>query len=193
MQPARVPENERDRLEALRSLGLEGAESRQFDEVADRVAAAFGTRIALVSVIDEAHQHWPGAAGLPPSLDACRIDARETSICGHVVASGEMVVVEDVAKDPRFANNPFLIETGIRFYAGAPLKTKSGFSIGSLCVIDTKPRMFSEKERALLRKIADDLMSKVEMGCDRARRQPGHPPVTAVAAKSTAGVEALVI
>jgi predicted PurR-regulated permease PerM len=193
MQPARVPENERDRLQALRSLGLEGTESRQFDEVADRVAAAFGTPIALVSVIDEAHQHWPGATGLPPSLDACRIEARETSICGHVVALGEMLVVEDVAKDPRFANNPFLIEAGIRFYAGAPLKTKSGFTIGSLCVIDTKPRVFSEKERALLGKIADDLMSKVEIGCERARMRPSPPPAAAVAAKSTASAEVLVI
>jgi predicted PurR-regulated permease PerM/GAF domain-containing protein len=174
MQPPAIPENERDRLEALRKLSLVGFESRHFDEIAAKVAAAFGTPIALVSVVDETHQHWPGATGLPPGLDACRMEARETSICGHVVALGEMLVVENVLKDPRFANNPFLIEKGIRFYAGAPLNTKSGFTIGSLCVIDVKPRAFSEQDRALLRKLARDLMAKVEMECEQAVFQPRY-------------------
>ncbi|WP_119300751.1 AI-2E family transporter [Dongia deserti] len=166
MQAAPIPENEQDRLRVLQTLGLVKAESRHFDEVAAKVAAAFGTPIALVSVVDEAHQNWPGATGLPPALDACRREARETSICGHVVAMGEMVVVEDVSRDKRFANNPFLIENEIRFYAGAPLRTRSGFTLGSLCVIDTKPRSFGSKEQALLRRIADDLMHKVEQECE---------------------------
>jgi predicted PurR-regulated permease PerM len=190
MQAAAIPENETERLDALKRLGLVTAESRHYDEVASKVAAAFGTPIALVSVIDEAHQNWRGAAGLPPSLDASRMEARETSICGHVVALGDMVVVEDVAKDPRFANNPFLIEKEIRFYAGAPLKTRSGFTLGSLCVIDTKPRAFGDKQRTLLRKIADDLMSRIEAECDRSRTQPSYSSVTTVVATSAAGVEA---
>src|SRR5688572_5553029 len=191
MRAAPIPENEAARLEALKRLGLVSAGSRQFDEVAAQVAAAFGTPIALVSVVDEAHQNWPGAAGLPPDLDACRMDARETSICGHVVALGEMVVVEDIAQDARFANNPFLIEKGIRFYAGAPLKTRSGFTIGSLCVIDVKPRAFSEKECALLRKMADDLMSRVEFECESQATPSADAPVAAVAPISlAAGVEA---
>lgn len=171
MQPAPIPENEQDRIAALRSLGLVAGESKHFDEVAAKVAAAFRTPIALVTLVDDEHQHWPGAVGLPPKLDACRMDARETSICGHVVASNDMLVIEDVAKDPRFANNPFLIENGIRFYAGAPLRTSSGFAIGSLCVIDTKPRSFSEQDRKILRKIADDLMIRVEVECQRNRMQ----------------------
>lgn len=191
MQPAPIPENEAERLEALKRLGLVTAESRHFDDVAAKVAAAFGTPIALVSVVDEAHQNWPGAAGLPPSLDAGRKEARETSICGHVVALGDMVVVEDVAKDPRFANNPFLIEKGIRFYAGAPLKTSAGFTIGSLCVIDAKPRAFSDRDRALLRMIADDLMSKIELECEHARKQPSHASAAeTVTAPAASGAQA---
>jgi predicted PurR-regulated permease PerM/GAF domain-containing protein len=190
MQSAPIPENEAERLEALKRLGLATAESRHFDEVAAKVAAAFGTPIALVSVVDEAHQNWPGAAGLPPNLDASRMEARETSICGHVVALADTVVVEDVTKDPRFANNPFLIENGIRFYAGAPLKTNTGFTIGSLCVIDTKPRAFSERERAFLRMIADDLMTKIELECEQVRTQPSYASVAAVVTSSAAsGVE----
>jgi predicted PurR-regulated permease PerM len=186
MRAAPIPENEAERLAALKRLGLLSAEGRHFDEVAAKVAAAFGTPIALVSVVDEAHQNWPGAVGLPPDLEACRMEARETSICGHVVALGEMVVTEDVAKDPRFANNPFLIEKGIRFYAGAPLKTRSGFTIGSLCVIDAKPRAFSEQDRALLRKIADDLMSRIEFECESAKAQPSYASVAADVATSAA-------
>ena len=95
------------------------------------------------------------------------MDARETSICGHVVAANDILVIDDVGKDPRFANNPFLIENGIRFYAGAPLRVSSGHAIGSLCVIDTKPRTFSDQDRNILRKIADDLMVSVEIECQR--------------------------
>ena len=78
-----------------------------------------------------------------------------------------MLVVEDIAKDERFANNPFLLEKGIRFYAGAPLRTSSNCVLGSLCVIDTKPRSFGEKDRKLLQIIADELMSKVEAQAER--------------------------
>ena len=167
MQPARIPENEQERIAALRRLGLTTSQSKHFDDIASRVAAAFETPIALVTVIDDEHQHWPGAVGLPPKLDACRMDARETSICGHVVAANDILVIDDVGKDPRFANNPFLIENGIRFYAGAPLRMSSGHAIGSLCVIDTKPRTFSDQDRNILRKIADDLMVRVEIECQR--------------------------
>jgi GAF domain-containing protein len=161
LEPA-IPENEQERLNALRELGLTSARGEHFDALAKKVAEAFDMPIALVSLIDETNQLWPGAAGLPPDLDASRQAARSTSICGHVVADGEMVVVEDVTKDERFTSNPFLLEKGIRFYAGAPLRTSSGFVLGSLCVIDVKPRSFGPKDRKLLQLIADELMSKVE-------------------------------
>ena len=84
-----------------------------------------------------------------------------------------MLVIEDVAKDPRFANNPFLIENGIRFYAGAPLRSSSGFAIGSLCVIDTKPRSFSALRTArFCRRLRIDLMFKVEIEYQRTTPEP---------------------
>ena len=172
MQPAPMPSNEHERVDALRRLGLVKGDSKHFDELASKVAAALGAPIALVTVVDENYQHWPGAAGLPPKLAACRMSARDTSICGHVVAANDLLVVEDVAKDPRFANNPFLIENGIRAYAGAPLRTSSGQVIGSLCVIDTVPRTFSDQDCGILRKIADDLMVKVETDCERVQGAP---------------------
>ena len=163
MVPAPIPGNEKSRLTALRMLGLTSGQSKEFDEVAAKVAAAFETPIALVTLIDDENQHWPGAVGLPAKLNACRLSDRSSSICGHVVASNESLVINDVAKDPRFANNGFLIENGIKFYAGVPLRTRNGFAIGSLCVLNSKPRQFSSGDEQILRRIADDLMVKVEI------------------------------
>jgi predicted PurR-regulated permease PerM len=162
-----LPENELDRLNALKELRLSAAGETQFDTLAGKVAEAFDVPIALVSLVDAENQFWPGAAGLPGDVDAARKGPRDLSICTHVVAGGQMIVVEDVARDPRFASNPFLLEKGIRFYAGAPLRTASGFVLGSLCVIDSKPRQFPKKEQKLLQVIADELMAQIEADCRR--------------------------
>ncbi len=169
MKAAPQTETEEDRIIAIRQLGLLSGQSKLFDEVAAKVAAAFGTAIALVTVIDEEHQHWAGAVGLPEKLDACRMSDRETSICGHVIAANDILIIEDVAKDPRFANNPFLLENGIRFYAGAPLRTSAGTALGSLCVIDLKPRSFSPEDGAVLQEMARQLMIKIELECQQRR------------------------
>jgi GAF domain-containing protein len=168
--PALLDE-EHERLSALQRLGLNSAHHPRFEAVAQRVAQSFDAPIGLVSLIDEEHQHMPGATGLPADLNATRRMPREESICGHVVAADEVVVAEDVSKDPRFADNPLVLEKGIRFYAGAPLRTSSGLTIGSLCVIDTEPREFGEEDRRRLQGMADELMSDLEheAGTDSAR------------------------
>jgi GAF domain-containing protein len=79
-----------------------------------------------------------------------------------VVATDEVIVSEDVTEDPRFTNNPLVLEKGIRFYAGAPLRTSTGLALGSLCVIDMEPRKFSDEERIRLQNMADDLMAELE-------------------------------
>ena len=167
MDTPALPENELDRLNALKELRLSAGGETQFDTLAAKVAEAFDVPIALVSLVDAENQFWPGAAGLPKDVDAARKGPRDLSICTHVVAGGQMIVVEDVARDPRFASNPFLLEKGIRFYAGAPLRTASGFVLGSLCVIDSKPRPFPKKEQKLLQVIADELMAQIEAECRR--------------------------
>ncbi|MGF9757353.1 AI-2E family transporter [Microvirga sp. 0TCS3.31] len=162
-----VIDNEQERLAAMQHLGLAGARRRSFDEVAKRVAEVFGAPIALVSMITDEQQLMPVAQGLPADLNASRQVPREESVCGHVVASDEVVVSEDVTKDPRFANNPLVLEKGIRFYAGAPLRTSAGVALGSLCVIDMEPREFSDDDRVRLQQMADDLMVELERGSDK--------------------------
>ncbi|MBP6781928.1 MAG: GAF domain-containing protein, partial [Ottowia sp.] len=86
---------------------------------------------------------------------------RALSLCGHVVADGEPLVVPDVARDPRFAANPVLKARGIRFYAGAPLRTREGQVLGTLCLLDTQPRTLSPRDVMLLQNMADDVMRAV--------------------------------
>jgi GAF domain-containing protein len=163
MVPPPMPDNEGERLKALASSGLLAARmDGHLDRVAAKLAEAFETPIALVSLVDESCQLWKGAYGLPADLAQSRQGARATSICGHVVAGGSPLVVEDTARDPRFAGNPFLRERGIRFYAGAPLRTASGHVIGSLCVLDIRPRTLTPRDVKLLKLIADELMAGVE-------------------------------
>ncbi|HYC00974.1 MAG TPA: AI-2E family transporter [Candidatus Limnocylindrales bacterium] len=162
MTPAPIPPFETERLEALKRLNLDGKPIAALEAITRELAEAFDVPIALVSLVDEDHQRWPGACGLPPDLDAVREAPRETSICGHVVAADQPLVIEDALKDKRFANNPFLRERGIRFYAGVPLRTRSGLAIGSLCVIDTTPRTFSKSEQRLLCTLADKIMAELE-------------------------------
>jgi predicted PurR-regulated permease PerM len=162
MMAPSIPANEAARLDALHRSGLlESRSGGHLDRIARRIAEAFETPIALVTLVDESCQLWKGAVGLPDDLNACRQAPRETSICGHVVADNKTLVIEDTARDPRFANNPFLQEHNIRFYAGAPLRAAQGCVIGSLCVIDTRPRKLTSRDVKFLEMVADELMSDV--------------------------------
>ncbi len=164
---APVPPDEYARLRALRDLEiLDTPPEEAFDRVAREAAATFGVPIALVSLVDEGRQFWKAQTGLPADLAAAREAPRETSVCGHVVAAGGTVVVEDVAADPRFAGNTLLRERGIRFYAGAPLRARGGLTLGTLCVIDTEPRTFGAPERERLQALADEVAAEI------ARRGP---------------------
>ncbi len=80
-------------------------------------------------------------------------------MCGHVVAGGAVMVVPDVQRDPRFGGNPVLIESEIRFYAGAPLRDADGHILGTLCLHDTEPRTMSLRDARLLESLAEEIMA----------------------------------
>lgn len=170
--PPVLPDIEQAQLAALHDLGLATATGRRFDEVSGKVARTFDAPIALVSFVNEVHRHQPDAAGLPRETAAPQQAPHEESLDVHVIAANEVVVSEDVTEDPRFADDPLVLEKGIRFYAGAPLRTSGGLAVGALCIIDTRPRAFPEADCRRLQQMADELMSEIER---RSAEDAGKP------------------
>src|SRR5581483_5754335 len=113
---------------------------RVFDRATRKLAKLFQVPMALVTLVDRDRQWFKSQFGLPEDLARERSTPRAVSICGHMIAQNATLVVEDLARDRRFANNPLIKARGFRFYAGAPLRGPGGFAIGSLCLLDMRPR-----------------------------------------------------
>ena len=179
MLPAPTPPNEEERLAELEGLNLLDTPSEaDFDQVTTRLTTLFKVSMALVTLVDKNRQWFKSQAGLPADLAEARSTSRDVSLCGHVIAKDEVLIVRDLARDPRFANNPFVKERGLRFYAGVPLRGPNGFPIGSLCILDTKPREMTRQEQELLKMIAEDVMEQIK------RRPVAEAPKTVVAEKT---------
>jgi diguanylate cyclase (GGDEF)-like protein len=155
MQTPLVPENERLRLDALRRLAvLDTPAEERFDRITRMARNMFDVPIALVSLVDENRQWFKSCCGLPVFETP-----RDISFCGHAILGETLFVVEDASQDTRFADNPLVTgEPHIRFYAGHPLEVGNGLKLGTLCIIDRKPRILGQREKALL----SDLASMVE-------------------------------
>ncbi len=175
MTTAPIPADEEERLAALAALNLLDTEAEPvFDRITAKLARVFEVPIALITFIDRDRQFFKSQTGLPEDLAKARQTARNVSVCGHVIAKNQVMVIEDLARDRRFANNPLLKERGIRFYAGVPLLAPNGQPIGSLCLLDMKPRQLTEREKRLLQEYANEVMEEI------ARRAPQTPAPLAV-------------
>jgi len=158
--PASSPTGDSGRLAALRSLGIFDTEPDPALDVVTRLAAdRFDTPIALISLVDADRQWFKSRCGLETSETP-----RSVSFCSHAIEGDGVMVVADAARDPRFADNPLVTgDPHIRFYAGAPLTTSDGHAIGTLCVIDRKPRDgFSKREAEALEMMAGQAMAIIE-------------------------------
>ncbi|MGF7150576.1 PAS domain S-box-containing protein [Sphingomonas zeicaulis] len=129
--------DEQQRLDALAAYRILDTPAEQgFDEIVAFAAALCEVPTALISFVDRDRQWFKARTG----LDAAET-ARSLSFCDHAMRGDELMVVSDARRDPRFADNALVTEgLGIRFYAGAPLRTPEGVPLGALCVIDTQPR-----------------------------------------------------
>ena len=154
--------DEAKRLSALDSYKvLDTPPERDFDEVAELAAQLCEAPIALVSLLDENRQFFKAEVGL-----GLRETPRETSICAHAILQPDLFVVPDTTRDPRFAENALV--TGpphIRFYAGALLETEDGIPLGTLCVIDRKPRPegLTAQQSFALQVLARQVMARLEL------------------------------
>ena len=145
---APLPANETQRLKVLRSLDLLDTEAEsEFDELTTLAAQICNVPVALVSLVDENRQWFKSKAGL--EVDET---SREVAFCAHsILKPNEIMEIPDARQDKRFANNPLVTEDPkIRFYAGAPLTTSSGYTLGTLCVLDYSPRTLSDSQKKAL-------------------------------------------
>ena len=160
--PAPIPADEEERLAALQALNLLDTDAEPaFDRITAKLARLLEVPIVLISLIDRDRQFFKSHTGLPAELAKARQTARNVSVCGHVVAKNQVMVIEDLARDRRFANNPLLKEHGIRFYAGVPLLSPNGKTIGSLCLMDMKPRQLTDRERRMILEYASEVMDEI--------------------------------
>jgi GAF domain-containing protein len=155
MRAPDLPADEAERLAALYELLiLDTPPEERFDKVVAFAAAEFDAPIVLVTLVDQDRQWFKANFG----LNACET-GRDISFCGHAILQPEIMVIPDALLDERFADNPLV--TGypnIRFYAGAPLAMPSGHRIGTLCVIDSRPRQFDTVALAIMASLRDLLV-----------------------------------
>ena len=166
--PAALPPDEERRLAVLESYCvLDTPAESGFDNITRLAQHFFGTRIALVSLIDRNRQWFKSRIGLDVEETH-----RDLAFCAHAILDDGVLVVPDATKDPRFAGNPLVTgEPNIRFYAGAPL-VADGHKLGTLCVIDDTPRGgFDAREAETLTQLARLVVDELELRREVTRRQ----------------------
>ncbi|WP_119157815.1 GAF domain-containing protein [Caldimonas tepidiphila] len=168
MLPAPIPDDETERLAALhRIMLLDTPPEERFDRLVEFAAHELDMPIALISLLDEGRQWFKSRVGV-----SLAETPRDISFCAHTILGEELLVIEDASEDERFADNPLVTgEAHIRFYAGAPLKSPSGHKVGTLCVLDTRPRRLDHIERATLEALRDLIGS--ELAAREAERLAG--------------------
>ena len=146
-----IPANEQSRIAALRLLNILDTEPEErFDRLTRMAKRLFGVPIAQVTLVDSDRQWFKSSQGVTDTQTS-----RDVSICAHAILGDEVFVVQDAEKDDRFADNPLVLgKPNIRFYAGCPLKVGNE-NLGTLCVIDDKPRSLDDEDERLLRDLAE--------------------------------------
>jgi len=156
----------------LRGTGLAGTPPEEaFDRLAGLARKILKTPIALVSLVDERYLHAKSCVGLPELAAAGRVPATE-SFCQHVVGGAQPLIVSDAREHPLVAELPGVVAGRVIAYAGVPLMFKGGFTLGSFCVADDKPRDWSAEEIEILTDLAASVMTEIELRADiEARKQ----------------------
>lgn len=152
--PASEPPDEAARLQDVQALDiLDTPRERGFDRLVFITAQVFRTPVAAVSFVDRHRQWFKAKVGL-----AMGETGRNVSFCAHALHQPEPLVVTDTLRDVRFQGNP-LVAAGprFRFYAGAPLTGPSGMRVGTLCVLDTRPRTLTDLQVVTLKALAAEV------------------------------------
>lgn len=162
MEKPQIPQNEDLRSKALTEYDiLDTLPEEEYDALTKIAATICGTPIALVSLIDSNRQWFKSRYGLEATETP-----RDLAFCAHAInRPHELFIIPDATKDKRFQDNPLTTgDPNVKFYAGVPLNTKEGYSLGTLCVIDTKPRQdLTESQKESLVALGNQVMTLLEL------------------------------
>ncbi len=155
------------RLAALRSLGLlDTGPEPAFERLTRLAAKILQVPVVLVSLVDEDRQFFKSCLGLPEPWASTRETPLSHSFCQHTIATAEPLVINDARRDPRVRDNRAIRDLHVIAYAGIPLVTDDGFTLGSLCAIDTQPREWTTDEIAILTDLAASVMTEIRLRTD---------------------------
>lgn len=154
-----IPQDEAERLVEFRlSAAGDVAPEERFDKITRMAQRMFEVSFVGISFVEGDHQWFKSKQGLPIADTS-----RDLSFCAHAITSDQVLIVEDAVLDPRFAENPLVLEEPrIRFYAGQPVKGPGGHNVGTLCLMDKDPREFSEEDRETLRDLGEMVEKEIK-------------------------------
>jgi type IV pilus assembly protein PilB len=165
-----IPQDEAERLVEFRlGTGADTGPEERFDKISRMAQRVFNVPFAGISFVEDDRQWFKSRQGLDIADSS-----RELSFCGHAITGEDAMVIEDTVLDPRFAQNPAVLdEPRIRFYAGHPIKGPGGHAVGTLCIMDKQPREFTEDDRETLRDLGDMVEKELRGG---SKKQVVAPP-----------------
>ena len=150
------------RLKALREYAIMDTEPEEaFDELTRLAAQICEVPVSTISFIEADRQWYKSKVGMPGDL---KETPRDVSFCNHTISAPGMVVIPDATKDERFRTNPYVLGApNVRFYAGYPLRSWEGHGIGSICVVDTKPKDLTDGQKYALEVLGRQAVSQLEL------------------------------
>ncbi|SHM90857.1 ATP-binding protein [Cryptosporangium aurantiacum] len=165
---SRVTDPERLRVLAATGL-LDGPSVEVLDRLTGLATRVIGAPVALVSLVDAGRQFFVSAVGLPEPWAGRRQTPLSHSFCQHVVRTGAPLVVSDARADELLCTNLAIPDIGVIAYAGFPLHSPDGYALGSFCVIDTRPRVWTPAELAIVEDLAAAAESELAVRLSHAR------------------------
>jgi GAF domain-containing protein len=157
--PVAKPDNDKTRVAALEKYAILDTDPEEaFDDLTLLASFVCKTPIALISLIDEDRQWFKSRVGISVSETS-----RDIAFCSNAILQQDVFIVPDALADERFRENPLVVsEPHIRFYAGAPLINDDGYALGTLCVIDQKPRELAADEKEALKSLSRLVLAQLE-------------------------------
>ena len=171
MIKAKKPSDEDKRLEVLRSYDILDTEVEDsFNDIVELACEVCECPIAVIVLIDADRQWFKAKVGLEADHSP-----RDIAFCAHTILQKKLMRVEDTFQDERFLDNPYVLaEPNIRAYVGAPLITKDGYALGTLCVIDTEPKRLSSLQELMLQKLANQVVRLLELRIEQKKSEEAN-------------------